>query len=229
MNTRFWRAGRFLIAVALLGAGAAHAAAADKGGWRDCADEGQTCELRGKAMVRYGDDGRWNTRSVNGSVDCTNETFGDPAPQMRKRCQVRGGKPVATAGNANDWRVCAPENEVCRVRGQAEVRFGDGRRYETRTVRDQVRCDVATFGDPAQGVVKRCEVRAKSAVDAGDAGWQHCADEGDVCKFDGPAQVRYGTEGRYVYKDADRKLNCETRTFGSDPYKGQRKACDIRR
>lgn len=162
MNARCLMAGPFLIAAAaLFGSGTANAA---PGGWRDCAAEGQTCDVRGRTTVRYGDQGRWNTRTVNGPVACNNATFGDPAPERRKRCQVRGG------GNAN----------------------------------------------PGPG-------------NGGSAGWRRCAEEGQVCRFNGRAEVRYGTSGRYVYRDAVREVRCDTRTFGSDPYDGRRKSCEIRR
>jgi hypothetical protein len=313
MNARFWLLGKFLIAAAALLPGGAARAADD--GWRTCADEGQTCELRGRAVVRYGDNDRWTTRTVDGSVGCNNETFGDPAPEVRKRCQVRAGyggpaqgggdngdwrfcaaegetcqfrgrtevrfgdgrrfstrtaydrvrcdtsdfgdpvpgvtkycevraaaavgggsgRPDYGNGNgngnsgANAWRYCASENQVCQIRGRAEVRFGEGRRYVTRTVRDQVNCDVATFGDPADGILKHCEVRAQAANDPGGAGWSRCADEGQACRFDGRAQVRYGAAGRYVYRDGLREVTCDTRSFGADPVEGRVKHCEIRR
>ncbi len=309
--------GSLIAAAALLAGGTAQAQPQGSDGWRTCADDGQTCEGRGRAVVRYGDDQRWSTRTVDGAVACNNETFGDPAPEVRKRCQVRGGYGggagqgggVAQGGNgewrfcaaegetcqfrgraevrfgqgsffstrtaydrvrcdtsdfgdpvpgvtkycevraaagagagsgrpgdysgynsaAAGWRYCAPENAVCQVSGRAEVRFGEGRRFVTRTVRGQVNCDVATFGDPADGVLKHCEVRGQPANDAGGAGWSRCADEGQVCSFEGRAQVRYGVAGRYVYRDANRAVTCDTRSFGSDPYEGRAKRCEIRR
>jgi hypothetical protein len=309
MNARFWLWGEFLIAAAALLVSGASRAQDD--GWRTCAEEGQTCQVRGRAVVRYGDNERWNTRTVDGAVECTNDAFGDPAPEVRKRCQVRGGyggpaqdggdngdwrfcaaegetcqfrgraevrfgqgrrfstrtaydrvrcdtsdfgdpvpgvtkycevrasaavgggngRPDYGGGNngANGWRYCAAEGQVCQIRGRAEVRFGEGRRYATRTVRDQVNCDVATFGDPANGILKHCEVRVQAANEPGGPGWSRCAEEGQVCQFDGRAQVRYGTSGRFVYRDGFREVACDTRSFGSDPYDGRVKHCEIRR
>jgi hypothetical protein len=161
MKIRFVIAGQFLItAAALFAAGTASAA---DNGWRNCAQEGQTCDVRGRAVVRYGDQGRWNTRTVSGPVACNNDTFGDPAPERRKRCQVRGGNSQS----------------------------------------------------PGNG--------------GGQAGWRRCADEGQVCRVGGRAQVRYGTAGRYVYRDVVREVRCDTRSFGRDPFDGRRKSCDIRR
>jgi hypothetical protein len=161
MKIRFVIAGQFLItAAALFAAGTASAA---DNGWRNCAQEGQTCDVRGRAVVRYGDQGRWNTRTVSGPVACNNDTFGDPAPERRKRCQVRGGNSQS----------------------------------------------------PGNG--------------GGQAGWRRCADEGQVCRVGGRAQVRYGTAGRYVYRDVVREVRCDTHSFGRDPFDGRRKSCDIRR
>lgn len=60
----------------------------DRGGWRTCAEEGQWCDFRGGATVRYGLPGRWVTVRARDGVDCSNHTFGDPVPGRRKVCQV---------------------------------------------------------------------------------------------------------------------------------------------
>lgn len=323
MNARVRVMGKALMATliataALLAGATAQAQAQRNDGWRTCAEEGQSCEVNGRAVVRYGDGERWSTRTVDGAVACNNETFGDPAPKANKRCQVRSGYGtgaaqgggVAQAGNsewrfcaaegetcqfrgraevrfgqgrafstrtaydkvrcdtadfgdpapgvtkycevrtsaaagattgrpgdysaynntaATGWRYCAAENEVCQVRGRAEVRFGEGKRYATRTATDQVKCDVKTFGDPAKGALKHCEVRVQAANDATAQGWSRCADEGQPCRFEGRAQVRFGAAGRYVYRDGDGGVSCDILAFGSDPYVGQRKSCEVRR
>lgn len=56
------------------------------------------------------------------------------------------------------WSWCAPENGDCRFEGIRDVRYGDGRRFVTRRFEAGVRCDDATFGDPAPASVKHCEV-----------------------------------------------------------------------
>jgi hypothetical protein len=288
-------------------------------GWRDCANEGQTCRVDGRAVVRYGADDRWSSRVVNGSVACENDAFGDPAPQTPKRCMVReyggGGGGGGNAGSGRGWSFCAAEGEVCRFRGQAEVRFGSGNRFTTRSAHNQVRCDVDSFGDPLEGVtkhceirtsggnagsepgyrpeggyqgwdgessgggwrfcapeggtcnvdgraevrfgdgrrfntrtvdgeaackvsrfgdpaphvVKHCEVRADRHAGGGGRSWSRCAYEGERCEFNGAAQVRFGTSGRYAYRDAYNGLKCSIDAFGTDPYDGRVKTCEIRR
>ncbi|MGH9886045.1 MAG: MGH1-like glycoside hydrolase domain-containing protein, partial [bacterium] len=54
-----------------------------------CASEGQTCTFPGTKEVRFGANGQWVTRIATGSIACTNATFGDPIPNVVKRCEAR--------------------------------------------------------------------------------------------------------------------------------------------
>jgi len=61
-------------------------AAADSG-WTSCAAEGGTCSFTGTRQVRYGANGSYATRTVTGSISCTNAAFGgDPAYRQVKSC-----------------------------------------------------------------------------------------------------------------------------------------------
>ena len=153
---------------ALLGLPATSAMARED--WRLCANEGQECRVQGTATVRYGAPGHWETRRISHRVFCSNDQFGDPAPNREKRCEVLvdGGGGWGGSGSSGGWNDCANEGEVCTFRGRAEVRFGDGRKFNTRTARNSIRCDVATFGDPAYGKTKRCQVKG---VSTGGGGW----------------------------------------------------------
>lgn len=299
-----------LVALLSLGLPLPMPAQAYEDGWRDCAEEGQTCRVSGRAVVRYGAEGQWTTRTVFDGIACNNEAFGDPAPQMRKRCQVRAsghgsagghgpsagwsfcaaegeicrfqgrsevrfgqgdrfitrsaygsvrcdvrdfGDPAVGVtkfcevrssaamnggnstrpdwngwGQQGDWRYCAAEGGSCRVDGRAQVRFGDGQRFSTRSVEGDVSCNVDTFGDPAVGVLKHCEMKAGRGL-AGGEGWSPCAREGKFCSFSGHAQVRYGTLGRYLYRDGRNGVTCNSDAFGGDPYPGRVKSCEVRR
>lgn len=225
------------------------------GGWRYCAEENQECETHGPATVRFGADGRWETRSVNGRVFCGTRVFGDPLPNVPKVCEVR---------ESTDWTVCAYEGSTCRVPGQATVRYGSGGRYAQRVVNGAIACDNRAFGDPAPGQAKMCEYSRNGAGASGgwnsspsgggsggggaygqrmgepgyieratgpdDGGqWMHCADEGGYCAFQGFATVRYGVAGRYVYRDMAQGARCENGMFGEDPAPDVRKHCQVRR
>lgn len=208
-------------------------------GWTFCAGEGEVCSFRGRAEVRFGTPGRFTTRNGYERVRCGVEDFGDPAFGVTKHCEVRTAAALPIGPNrppiwggpqpSTSWRYCAAEGQSCRVNGRAQVRFGDGRKFASRSINGEVDCSVAAFGDPAQGVVKHCEVQASGWQSGGVAGWSRCAGEGERCAFNGQAQVRYGTSGRYVYREAFNNLDCATTAFGSDPYPGKVKACEIRR
>jgi len=217
--------------------------------WVFCAAEGETCNLRGNAEVRFGTDRQYNTRRAYRSIRCDVDSFGDPIYGQTKHCEVQASAAVSggsnggswagseNADNSTRWRYCANEGTVCHVQGPGlhEIRFGDGRRFSTRSVRGDAICGTGVFGDPARGVVKHCEVRAADFGGFGDTGpqdggWTRCANEGDRCQVSGGRiQVRFGARGRYVYRDAYGGLNCDVATFGSDPYEGQVKQCESRR
>jgi hypothetical protein len=54
-----------------------------------CATEGQSCTFSGTRQVRFGANGQWVTRTLTGSAACTVATFGDPLPNVVKRCEFR--------------------------------------------------------------------------------------------------------------------------------------------
>lgn len=218
------------------------------GDWVFCAPEGQTCNFRGSAEVRFGDGDRFTTRRAYGSVPCEVSAFGDPVRGVTKHCEVRreaafggngawggsGSSGGSWGGGNSNWRYCSGENEVCRVNGRAQVRFGDGQRFATRSVNGEVNCSVDVFGDPARGVLKHCEVQKSGWGGSGGSGgdtdrWTRCAREGELCELGGRAQVRYGTSGRYFYRDASGRVSCNNDSFGGDPYAGRPKTCEFRR
>lgn len=194
------------------------AGAAD-GSWRHCADEGRSCDTgSGPAEVRFGANGRYAMRTVSGRVECSTGRFGDPAPGVRKRCEVRD----------TEWAWCADERETCHAPAGAEVRYGALGRHATRTASGTVACRNSTFGDPAPGVAKQCEVRIGGSVpgNAGPLLWSPCADEGRRCAPGGPTIVRFGHGGRYVYAEVERAVDCTREHFGADPVPGERKRCE---
>lgn len=210
-----------------------------EGDWRFCANEDDECRVQGTASVRYGVPGQWETRRIANRVPCSNAYFGDPAPGREKRCEVLGyDSGGGSEGAGRDWIDCADEGGVCSFSGRAQVRFGDGRNFKTRTARDSIRCDVQTFGDPAYGKVKRCQVLGKGAGH-GEGGWPvggrppaddeklwaHCANEGGSCAVGKRSRVRFGVGGRYVERAVDQSITCSAEAFGRDPAPGQVKTC----
>jgi len=227
-QTALYRVGAML--AVLTGLLAASQPARSQSDWAFCADEGQTCQVNGDTMVRFGADGRYAFRITRGPQPCDIDAFGsDPAPGRRKQCEIslawrndaryRGWRDVAANATAGNWRRCAAEGGVCVVNGSARVRFGANGRYSTLQVTDRVTCNVRTFTDPAPGQAKTCEVE-----ETGPA-WVLCANEGDVCRVPGSAQVRYGSDGRYAERLASDSIACNNAQFG-DPVPGIAKQCE---
>ncbi len=227
-----WIAGARAALALLIGLATAPQPAQAQQDWAFCAEEGQTCQVSGDAMLRFGAEGRYVFRMVRSAQACDIQTFGsDPAPGRRKQCEVsvgwrgdqryRGWRDPAAADVANPWRHCAAEGEACVVNGKARVRYGTDGRFAVREVSGQVACRASSFGDPAPGRRKTCEVEDSS-------GWVLCANEGDVCNFDGTAQVRYGASGQYAEQSATGSIACHNGVFG-DPLPGVGKQCEYRR
>lgn len=229
-----------VLAIALAGAAWAPAASAQQG-WAVCASEGQTCQISGDAMVRYGVDGKYVFRNTNAPLPCTVESFGsDPAIGKRKQCEVSttwrsesryrwwrdAGQETVGVGRggteAVSWRACATEGGVCEFAGTARVRYGANGRYVMLTGNQRLECSVRTFGsDPTPGTRKTCEVESSGPA------WVLCANEGDVCNVPGATQVRYGANGRYAERNTDRSIGCNNALFG-DPSPGLAKQCEYK-
>ena len=121
--------------------------------WVNCATEGGTCSFSGTLQIRYGTSTNFVTRTATGSIACSNDVFGDPAPGVVKSCSYGG---AVTAPVAPTWTNCASEGGTCTVSGTREVRFGAGTSYVSKVVTGLVQCTNAIFGDPAYGVAKSC-------------------------------------------------------------------------
>lgn len=224
------------------------------GGYRDdwsfCAGEGRRCDVRGWGVVRYGTDGRYFYREVrNASLRCDNSMFGDPYRGKSKQCEVRyfhdggwdeGGWDDGGHGGDGGWTRCASEGRICRFSGGgAIVRYGsDGRFYEREVRGNQVMCSNQSFGDPAPGRSKYCDVRVGGNGggwgggdgwdQGGSADWQYCAGEDGLCNLPGRATVRFGTDGRFTERSyRGGTVSCSVREFG-DPARGKRKHCEYR-
>ncbi len=197
--------------------------------WVQCASEGEICRLpsAGNNTVLYGVDatsGRSVTRDFSNtpSVACGNDTFGDPAFGVVKKCfyAVTPPPPPGT------WTFCAAEGDVCRLptAGNYSIRYGvDGTSGAavTRSFSNvsSVACGNDTFGDPAFGIVKQCYYRA----DVPPSDWTFCGVENGVCALPGVGNyaVLYGadsTSGRSVTRSflGVDSVACNNGVFG-DP------------
>ncbi|GAA4117726.1 hypothetical protein ACFFTN_09105 [Aminobacter aganoensis] len=57
--------------------------------WTVCANENGFCDFYGRKRVRYGTMGSYEEGVFRDGVECDNDTFGDPAPGVRKRCYIQ--------------------------------------------------------------------------------------------------------------------------------------------
>jgi len=139
--------------------------------------------------------------------------------------------PQAVQAQQAGWQRCAGQDEVCRFEGRALVRYGVGGRYAYKVGMHRLLCDQYEFGDPAFGQVKQCEFTRDLDAAPGGMGpqiaeaWVPCAGEGDICRFNGSARVRYGVDQRYVYRNATGSIRCSVDVFG-DPAFGTPKRCE---
>lgn len=123
---------------------------------------------------------------------------------------------VAAAPSTTQWTFCANENSHCVFTGYQTVRYGAGDRFVSKTLGWNTACNSATFGDPAPGVAKRCEITST---------WTACGNEGGQCTFSGTRTVRYGSGTTFLTKTATGGIACNSNEFG-DPMPGIAKRCD---
>ncbi len=82
-----------------------------------CAVEGQNCAFSGVQAIWYGVGLRWAVAPASGTLACTNEVFGDPAPGFQKACYVRNyngpWKPPASSNGLNSDGFFYARVQVC--------------------------------------------------------------------------------------------------------------------
>ena len=62
--------------------------------------------------------------------------------------------------------------------------------------------------------------------DLSNADWKKCANERQICNFDGIRIVRYGYENKWNFSIAENNIECTNRMFG-DPRPGVAKFCEV--
>ena len=185
--------------------------------WNFCAPEGGLCAFTGTTEVRYGANGSYVYLTLTEGTACNNAVFGDPVYGTRKSCTIRI-PPAPT-----EWTGCAAEDGVCPFSGTMEVRYGADGAYVYQTLANGTACTNAVFGDPIYGTVKACAIRVPPAPTE----WTFCAAEGGECAFTGAREVRYGSNGVYVYQTLLDGTACANQVFG-DPAFGTVKSCAVR-
>ena len=67
-----------------------------------CAIEGAVCSFTGTKVIRYGASGKYVSKTLSAAVPCTNATFGDPYPGVKKTCDYVSAPPASTAPSSRD-------------------------------------------------------------------------------------------------------------------------------
>jgi hypothetical protein len=120
--------------------------------WSNCASENGVCAFSGTAQVRYGANNTYLTKTVSGSITCSNTAFGgDPTPNVVKSCQFTPVAPVPET-----WTACAAENATCSFSGTRAVRYGGAGVFVSKLVNASTMCSNAVFTDPIPNTVKSC-------------------------------------------------------------------------
>lgn len=142
----------------------------DESEWVSCSNENNFCAFDGIGVVRFGVNGKFNYKDVAFEVGCTTAQFGDPAPNLQKKCDYKLNAPdkqkyeaalkkYREQNNFEGWKFCAVEGGICTVNQNSEVRYGISNTYNTKLVAASVTCDNNTFGDPTPGFLKKCFVK----------------------------------------------------------------------
>ncbi len=57
--------------------------------------------------------------------------------------------------------------------------------------------------------------------------WSFCANEHGRCAVSGTKRIRYGRDGKYLYRISDSAVDCDSATFGDDPAPNVLKLCHV--
>jgi hypothetical protein len=184
-----------------------------------CAEEGAVCNFQGGGTVYYGVGNTWIARpNSSGGIRCTNEVFGDPAPNRVKSCFVERNPTVTASQGVR----CAEENQTCTFFGRGTVYYGAGNTWIVQEHTNGVNCSNTVFGDPAKDRVKACFVVLDSGLPRG----VKCANENQRCQFNGPASVHYGAGAAWITQGHTGGVDCSNAVFG-DPAKDRPKMCYV--
>jgi hypothetical protein len=136
---------------------------------------------------------------------------------------VQPGARTFSYGAAATWTTCGNEAAQCAFTGTKGVRYGAGTSFLYGSFTNGVTCGNASFGDPAPGVAKHCEI-SDTELPPPVGSWTSCAAEGQQCAFSNTKTVAFGAKGLYKLAVKTGSANCDAATFG-DPISGVVKGC----
>jgi hypothetical protein len=132
--------------------------------WVNSAVQNGLCSFSGTRQVRYGANGTYAYKSATGSINCSNDIFGDPVWGVVKACSYADTSsttttPVVTSPvvTAPTWTGCSAEWGTCSFTGTRQVRYGANGIYAYKAATGAISCTNDVFGDPVVGTVKACD------------------------------------------------------------------------
>jgi hypothetical protein len=153
--------------------------------WIHCANEWQKCSLPAPALVRYGANGVYHYEEASGSINCTNNAFGNPI-NVIKSCAYQ-------LSDTNDFDNDGVADNIDTFPSDPN---------------ESADSDSDGFGDNSDPFPTD-----SSNNTAGN--WIHCATEWRTCSLPVTALVRYGANGAYAFQTATESIRCTNSAFGN--------------
>ncbi|WP_258171283.1 fibronectin type III domain-containing protein [Paenibacillus sp. R14(2021)] len=105
---------------------------------------------------------------ASGLAPSTAYTFTVKAKDASNNVSAASNAVTVTTDPLANWVLCAGENNTCSFTGTKQVRFGANGSFAYGTFTNSVMCSTNTFGDPAPGSYKSCEVNLAGTGGGGD-------------------------------------------------------------
>lgn len=165
----------------------------------------------GNKVLAYGVPGNMQLihKNFNGNLKCGEGFSKEIANSI---CYVNQQK--------NNFYFCSNENEVCRLKTGSILRWGDNEKaYLFSSKEGDISCNIATLGDPSPKSKKFCSIYQSV--------WTHCSSENNFCSFDSKRLVKFGTESKWIIKEATNGIDCDVKAFDGDPAYNKEKSCEF--
>jgi len=201
------------------------------------AKENQSRTFHQPVDLAYGAQGQYYyIDGFVGTIRFNNETFGgDPIEGVDKAGYVKKSQTSNTNQQSiEDYTIIAKENESKTFTHPVDLAYGtDGRYLYINGFTGTIRFDNRTFGgDPYKGRVKAGYVKRQQPLQSNTqqiSDYQVIAQEKESKTFRHPVDLAYGTKGRFLYiNDFTGTIRFDNRTFGGDPYPGEKKQGYVR-
>ena len=177
------------------------------------ADQDGVFEVPKDSIVKYcTNDGICTYKQVSGKLQCNSDFFTDPAPgRPNKKCYQLFRR--------NEYKDCGFENSICNVPAKSLVKYctlHNPKICNYKELTGEIKCNNETFGNPQLGAKKRCSYINPTEFKFG-------AHENNIFKVPKKSIVKYGANGKYVYKRMSGKIDCNNITFGDPQLDGKKK------